>query len=149
MTFEEHLANHRNPDGTYDLDAAEEDRRYDIEASPEGLLEYAAKAAKQERAAWQKQETSKLRKQFQQAALSPELELETKVPLGDSVVVDYGDMDQVRIRTRKDLREEVHINEIRAYDAEITHWNQTLKLLDPSETIAEALNRVAPWDAAA
>lgn len=141
MNFEQHLANHRNPDGTYDLDAAEEDRRYEIETSPEGLLEYAAKLAKGERDAWQKQETSKLRKQFQQSALSPELELEAKVPLGDSVAVEYGDMNEVRIRTRKDLRTEVHINEIRAFETEITHWNQTLKLLDPGETIAEAMSR--------
>jgi hypothetical protein len=141
VNFEEHLANHRNPDGTYDLDAAEEDLRYEIETSPEGLLEFAAKVAKQARDAWQKQETSKLRKQFQHPALSPELELEAKVPLGDSVVVDYGDMNEVRIRTRKDLRTEVHINEIRAFETEITHWNQTLKLLDPDETIADAMSR--------
>lgn len=74
MNFEEHLVNHRNPDGTYDLDAAEEDRRYEIEASPEGI---------------------------------------------------------------------VFIDHTRAFDAEITHWNQTLKLLDPNETIADAMARGA------
>lgn len=143
MNFEEHLVNHRNPDGTYDLDAAEEDRRYEIEASPEGIVAYAAKVAKQERKAWHDKETAKLRKQFQQAALSPELELQAKVPLGDSVAVEYGDMNLDRIGLRKDLVTKVFIDHTRAFDAEITHWNQTLKLLDPNETIADAMARGA------
>lgn len=143
MTFEEHLENHRNPDGTYDLDGAEEDRRYEIETSSEEITKLAAKVAKQERKAWQDSETTKLRKQFLQSALSPDLELEIKVPLGDSTVVDYGDMNHVRIRLRKDLRTKVHLDEIRTFDAEITHWLRTEQLLDNGETIAEALVRGA------
>lgn len=141
MTFEEHLENHRNPDGSYDLDAAEEGRRHEIETTPGEIVKLAAKAAKQERKAWQDKETTRLRKQFLQSALSPELELDVKVPLGDSTAVPYGDMNHIRIRLRKDLTEKVFLDHARAYDAEVTHWNQTLKLLDPSETIAEALSR--------
>lgn len=55
--------------------------------------------------------------------------------------VSYGDMNQDRIGLRKDLVTKAFIDHSRAFDAEITHWNQTLKLLDPSETIAEAMSR--------
>ncbi|HCT81098.1 MAG TPA: hypothetical protein DGT23_31925 [Micromonosporaceae bacterium] len=143
MTFEEHLQNHRNPDGSYDLDAAEEDRRYEIETNSEEITKFAAKVAKQERAAWLATETANLRKQFMQPALSPELDLDVKVPLGDSTAVPYGEMNHIRIRLRRDMRDEVHRREFRAYDAEITHWKQTEQLLDNGETIAEALNRAA------
>lgn len=148
MTFEEHLENHRNPDGSYDLDAAEEDRRYEIETSSEEITKFAAKVAKQERKAWQDRETSKLRKQFMQPALAPELDLTVKVPLGDSAAVDYGDMNHDRIRLRRDLRTKVHLDELRAFDAEITHWLQTEQLLGSRETIADALARADSQQAA-
>jgi hypothetical protein len=141
VTFEEHLENHRNPDGTYDLDAAEEDRRYEIETSSEEITKLAAKVARQERKAWQDRETSRLRKQFMQPALSTELELEIKVPLGESIVVEYGEMNTDRIKLRKDLRTKSHLDEIRAYETEMTHWFQTEPLLGPGETIAAALGR--------
>jgi hypothetical protein len=141
VTFEEHLENHRNPDGTYDLDGAEEDRRFEIETSSEEITKLAAKVARQERKAWQDRETAKLRKQFMQPALSTELEMEIKVPLGESTVVEYGEMNIDRIKLRKDLRLKVHLDEIRAYEAEMTHWLQTEPLLGPGETIADAIGR--------
>lgn len=141
MTFEEHLQNHRNPDGTYDLDAAEEDRRYEIESTPGELTKLAAKVAKQEREAYLRQETAKLRKQFEQAALSSSLELDVMVPLGTGEVVPFGEMNDVRIRIRRDLRTEIHRREFRAYDAEMTHWDQTQALLNDGETVAEAIAR--------
>jgi len=141
VTFEEHLENHRNPDGTYDLDGAEEDRRYEIETTSEELTKLAAKAAKQERKAWQDRETSRGRKQYLQSALSPELEMDIKVPIGESTVVPYGDMNHDRIKLRKDLRTKSHLDEIRAFEAEMTHWFQTEPLLSPGETIAEAIGR--------
>ncbi|HEY3435958.1 MAG TPA: hypothetical protein VGK41_09925 [Solirubrobacterales bacterium] len=141
MNFEEHLDNHRRSDGTYDLDAAEEDRRHEVETNPREIVRLAAKIAKQERAAWQSQETANLRKQFEQPALSPRLELDVRVPLGDGTVVRLGDMNQDRITARKDMRIKSHLDEIRAYDAEMTHWLHTEPLLDPGETIEDAIRR--------
>lgn len=141
MTFEEHLQNHRRADGTYDLDAAEEDRRYEIESTPGEVVKLAAKAAKQEREAYVNQQTAKLRKQFEQPALSASLELDVMVPLGEGNVCPFGEMNHIRIRTRRDLRVEVHLREIRAFDAELTHWLHTEALLDDGETVAEAIAR--------
>lgn len=141
MTFEEHLENHRNADGTYDLDAAEEDRRYEIESTPGEMTKLAAKVAKQEREAYLRQETAKLRKQLEQPALSASLELDVMVPLGSGDVVHLGEMNHVRIRTRKDLRVQTHLREARAFDAEMTHWLHTEQLLNDGETIAEAIAR--------
>lgn len=138
---EEHLANHRNADGSYDLDAAEEDRRYELESDPAEVVKLAAKIAKQERIAWQAKETMNLRKQFAQPALSPELDLELKVPIGDSTVVEYGAMNHDRIRLRKDMRLKVHLDELRAFDIEMTHWLHTEPLLHDGETINDALQR--------
>lgn len=139
MTFEEHLESFRNADGTYDLAGAEQARAAELASDPGVMAKLAAKAAKHERSEWEKKETANLRKQFEQPALSPELELDVKVPLGDSIAVAYGDMNHVRIRLRKDLRTKVHINENRAFDAEITHWMHTETLLDAGQTIAEAM----------
>ena len=143
MTFEEHLKNHRGDDGEYDLRAAEDARATEIaeeiEADPKKIEALARKAAQKERASWESKATSTLRKQFVQPALSAELELDLKVPLGDSVAVEYGDMDAKRIRLRKDLRTEIHIAEIRAYETEWTHWTNTEKLLDDGQTIRETL----------
>jgi hypothetical protein len=131
VNFEEHLDNHRRTDGTYDLDAAEEDRRHEVETDPGEIVRLAAKIAKQERAAWQSQETATLRKQFEQPALSPQLELDVRVPLGDGTVVRLGDMNSDRITARKDMRIKSHLDEIRAYEAEMTHWLRTEPLLNP------------------
>lgn len=141
MTFEEHLENNRNADGSYDLDGAEEDRRHEIETNPEETTKLAAKLAKQEREAYLRQETTKLREQFKQPALSPSLELDVIVPLGNGMVVRFGDMNHIRIRSRKDMRTQTHINEIRAFDAEMTHWLHTESLLNDGETVAAAIAR--------
>lgn len=141
MTFEEHLQNHRNADGTYDLDAAEEDRRYELESEPDEMVKLAAKVARQERDAYVNRETAKLRKQFEQPALSASLELDVMVPLGDGTTCEFGDMNHIRIRTRKDLRVQVHLREARAFDAEMTHWLHTETLLNDGETVAEAIAR--------
>jgi hypothetical protein len=150
VTFEEHLDNHRDADGNYDLDAAEADRAAEIAATlaktPAEIAKAAAKAAKQERRTWESRETQNLRKQFMQPALSPDLELDLKVPLGDSTAVEYRDMNDVRIRIRKDLRTKSHLDENRAFDAEISHWMQTEKLLNAGETVEQAQKRM--WAAA-
>jgi len=141
VTFEEHLEHYRDADGNYDLAAAEEARAHELAESEEEIANLAIKAAKQERAAWERNETANLRKQFMQQALSPELELEVKVPLGDSIAVQYGEMNHVRIRLRKDLRTKTHLDENRAFDTEITHWMQTETLLSDGESIGEAIRR--------
>lgn len=143
MTFEEHLENHRNDDGSYDLDAAEAARAQEIRDSfdDEQIDKLAAKAAKKERSDWANKETEHFRKQVLQPALSAALELRTKVQLGDSIAVNYGDMDHKRIRLRRDLRTKIHRDEFRAYDAEMNHWDQTEPLLDDGETIADAMGR--------
>ena len=140
MTFEEHLGNHRNDDGTYDLAAAEQARAEELAGDPGVIAHLAAKAARQERRDWERNETANLRKQFSQPALSAELELNVKVPLGDSIAVEYGDMDHKRIRLRKDLRTKVHLDENRAFDAELTHWMRTEQLLSDGQTIREAMS---------
>lgn len=141
MTFAEHLEHHRQEDGSYDLNAAEEDLAKELAHSPETIDALAAKAAKQARAAWERQETEKLRKQFQQSALSPDLELEVMVPLGNSEAVPLGDMNKIRIRLRKDLRTTSHLRELRAFEAEMTHWMNTETLIGDDETIAQAIAR--------
>jgi hypothetical protein len=144
MTFAEHLQDHRDGDGNYDLDATEDARAKELAAelaSPEAIESLTRKAAKQERAGWESANNARSRKQYFQPALSPDLELEVLVLLGDSTAVAYGDMNRQRIQTRKDLRTKSHLDEIRAYDIEMTHWMQTEVLLDDGETIHEAIDR--------
>lgn len=143
MNFDDHVRNNRRADGGYDMDAAEEDRRFELESNPDELLKLAAKAAHQERVAWTKAETASLRKQFAQPALSPELELNVMVPIGDGTVVRFGDMTRDRILLRRDMRRKVHEDEKRAFDAEMTHWLNTEELLRGGESIGEALARGA------
>ena len=146
MTFEEHLVNHRSADGSYDLDAAEQDRAAELAGSQTDILRLAAKAAKQERAAWSRDNTDRLRKQFMQDALCSELEMTVMVPLGDSVAVEYGQMNGARIQLRKDLRTKIHLDENRAFDTEMRHWLETQALLEPGETVAVAQSRLQPSD---
>lgn len=141
MNFEEHLTNHRNTDGTYDLDAAEEDRRHEIETTPQELVKLARKAAKQERTSWLSAETASLRRQFQQPALSPSLELDVMVPLGNGSVVRLGEMNHDRIVLRRDMRRRVHEDAAAAYAVEITHWEKTEQLLQRGETVEGAILR--------
>jgi hypothetical protein len=141
MNFDEHLENHRRPDGSFDLDAAEEDFRFALEDSPQELLKFAARAARQERVSWVNRQTTNLRKQFAQPALSSALELDVMVPIGDGTVVRFGDMTRDRIVLRKDMRRRVHEDEQRAFDAEMKHWLHTEELLKGGESIGEAMAR--------
>lgn len=140
-SFDEHVMNHRRPDGSYDLDAAEEDFRFALESDPGALLKYAARTARQERRSWTDKETSNLRKQLAQPALSPALELDAMVPLGDGTAVRFGDMDLVRIAARKDMRRRSHVDEVRAYTAEMAFWVKAEALLEGDETIEDAIRR--------
>lgn len=147
MTFEEHLENHRSADGSYDLVSAEADRAAELLAelgeSPEQLNRIAQKAAASERKAWETRNSNHLGKQFSQPALSAALELDAMVQIGGSTVVRLGEMNHVRIRSRKDLRTKVHLDESRTYVAEMDFWDQTERLLEDGETVAEAMDRSA------
>lgn len=140
-SFDEHVLNHRRPDGSYDLDAAEEDFRHALEGDPGELLRYAARTARQERRTWTDKETSTLRKQFAQPALSPALELDSMVPLGDGTAVRFGDMNRARIAARKEMRLRVHLDELRTFEAEMSFWRRAEVLLEGDETIEDAIRR--------
>lgn len=143
MTFEEHLENHRREDGSYDIAAAEAARADEIRESytDNDLDRLAEKAARDERRAWERTTRGNLHKQMLQPALSPELELDAKVQIGESTARRYGDMDELRIRMRMDLRTKVHMDENEAFNAEQRHWLDTLNLLDEGETISQAMGR--------
>lgn len=141
MSFADHLWNHPNADGGFDLDAAEEDFRFELENSPAELLKYAARAARSERKTWTDQQTANLRKQFLQPALSPALELDAMVPLGDGTVVRLGDMNLERILMRRDMRRRAHEDETRAFVAEVAFWERVEQLLRRGETVEDALAR--------
>ena len=141
MNFDDHVFAHQRTDGSFDLDAAEEDFRHELESSPSELLKYAARAARQERRSWTDRETSHLRKQMVQPALSPELELDAMVPLGDGTVVRLGDMNHERIAMRRDMRRRAHEDESRAYVAEVAFWERVELLLQSGETVEGALAR--------
>lgn len=143
MSFAEHLWNHPNVGGGFDLDAAEEDFRFELENSPAELLKYAARAARSERKAWTDQQTANLRRQFLQPALSPSLELDAMVPLGDGTVVRLGDMNRERILMRRDMRRRAHDDETRAFVAEVAFWERIEQLLGRGETVERALARGA------
>lgn len=141
MNFAEHLGNHRNADGSYDLDAAEEDRRFEMETNGQEIARLTSKAAKQERVSWMSQETANLRKQFAQPALSPMLEVDVMVPLGNGTVVRLGEMNLIRVSMRRDMRRRAHDDERRAYAAEVAFWERVEQLLGLGETVEEALRR--------
>lgn len=141
MNFADHVWNHRKADGSYDLDAAEQDRAQDITGAPQEVAKLAKKAAKQERSTWMNQETANLRRQFAQPALAPSLELDVLVPLGNGTAVRLGEMDHPRIAMRRDMRRRAHEDEWRAYRAEVTHWEKTEQLLQAGETVEGAMER--------
>jgi hypothetical protein len=141
VNFAEHLDNHRNADGSYDLDAAEEDRRFEMETSSQEIARLTVKAAKQERNSWMNQETAMLRKQFAQPALSPMLEPDVMVPLGNGTVVRLGDMNHSRIAMRRSMRSRAHDDERRAFAAEVAFWERIEQLLQSGETVEGAILR--------
>lgn len=140
-TFDEYVMNHRRPDGSYDLDAAEEAFRLALRNDPGALMRYADRAARSERKTWTDKETSALRKQFAQPALSPALELDAMVPLGDGTAVRFGDMNRARIAARKDMRLRVHLDELRTFETEMSFWGRAEALLENDETIEDAVRR--------
>lgn len=144
MNFADHLWNHPNTDGSFDLDAAEQDRAMEITATPQEVAKLAAKVAKQERTAWMNQETAALRKQFAQPALTPELEPDVLVPLGNGTVVRLGEMNHSRIAMRRDMRRRAHADEQRAFAAEVAFWERIEQLLHSGETVELALKRAGP-----
>lgn len=143
MNFDDHVFNHENADGSFDLDAAEEDFRHELESNPSEFIKYVARTARQERRSWTDRETANLRKQLAQPALSPSLELDAMVPLGDGTVVRLGDMNRERIVMRRDMRRRAHDDETRAYVAEVAFWERAEQLLQDGETIEGALARGA------
>lgn len=143
MNFDDHVFNHQRPDGRFDLDAAEEDFRHELESSPREFVKYVARVARSERKSWTDRETANLRKQFLQRALSPSLELDAIVPLGDGTVVRLGDMNHERIEMRRDMRRRAHDDETRAYAAEVAFWERVEQLLVSGETIESAVSRGA------
>lgn len=140
-SFDEHVMSHRRPDGSYDLDAAEESFRRALERDPAALQQYAARAARADRRAWTDKETSALRKQFAQPALSPALELDAMVPLGDGTAVRFGDMNRPRIAARKEMRLRVHLDELRTFETEMSFWRRVEVLVEDDETIEDAIRR--------
>lgn len=140
MNFDEHLARHRNADGSYDLAAAEQARYQELSADPEVLDELARKAASAERRAWESSNREHLAAQFKagQGVLPFEsLDLDAMVPLGGSVVVRLGDMNHDRIRLRKDLRTRKHIEENEAYRREMEFWFHVEGELPPDGTVGD------------
>jgi len=135
MSFEDHLESTKNGDGSYDLAAAQAARVEEILGNDEEREALARKSAQQERARWESNETKLLRKQFVQQPLSPDLDMDVKVPLGDDTAVRLGEMNRERIRIRKDLRTQHHLHEIRAFDTEMTFWQSTESVLGPDDTI--------------
>lgn len=144
MNFVDHVLNHPNSDGSFDLDAAEQDRALEITATPDEVAKLAAKVAKQERSTWMNQETAALRKQFAQPALSPELEPDVMVPLGNGTVVRLGEMNHSRIAIRRAMRRRAHDDERRAFSAEVAFWERIEQLLQRGETVEHAIARSQP-----
>ena len=144
MTFEEHLANHHNADGSFNTAAAEADLATELAANPDALEDLARKAAASERRRWEASNTQHLRKQWEGRQGTLDIDLEAMVPLGDSIVMPLGRMDLARIGIRKDNRTKTHLDENDAYAREMEFWLhwQTL-LMDPSDTIADASTRAA------
>lgn len=148
MTFEEHLEATRDDRGVLHLDIAEIARADEIAselaANASVRVQVAKKAAAAERNVFLKHEKQGLTKVMTMTPLSLELMevLDTKVPLGESRVVDYGDLNDVRIRERKDVVEK-NIREVaRAYVRAMDHLDESQRGLEPAETIREALTRL-------
>lgn len=144
--FLDHL-NATRTGGEYDLDRATKSLATEIEANlltnPSARAEVARLAAQRKRNKWSRQSSASLRKQFEQGQMSFDLgaaDLSVKVPLGDNVVVDLGEMNEQRIRRRRELRLSTHRDEMRAFEAEMAWWDQVLGHLKPNATLKESLS---------
>ena len=107
----------------------------ELAADPSVAGMLAARAANADRKAWESRNREELKKQFRQPALSDDLELDVLVPLGKSDFVRLGDMDEIRIRRRMDLRTRKHVDENDAFGREMEFWYGTLENLPPGGTI--------------
>ena len=140
MNFEEHLDRHRNPDGTYDLAAAEADLCADLRSTPDALDELARKAAKHERRAWESSNRDRLHEVFKGTqgvlALDPD-QLQVKVPLGGNIAVSLADMDRARVQLRKDLQTKRHLEHNEAWDREMRFWFGVEAVLDPGQIVRD------------
>lgn len=135
-TFADHVERTRRTDGEYDAAAAEQSRAAELAQSPDAIESLAHKAAAAERAKWERENGEHLRKQYSQLTLEG-LDLDALVPLGNSTFVEMRDMDEPRIRTRVDLRTDVHIRELDAFAREVEFWRRMQSLLPPGGTIGD------------
>jgi hypothetical protein len=139
MSFAEHAFDFPNDDGTYDLAAAEAAHAAELAKDAEALQRLAERAAHADRKAWETTNGSGLAKLLSQPALSPELDLEQPVPLGENAIIRYGDMDRPVIQRRKDFRTDRHMKENESFNTEMQHWKQTLDLLSPDAVIKDEI----------
>lgn len=138
MTFEEHLANHRNADGSFDTAAAEADLAAEYAGDPQAVSDLAKKAASADRRRWESSNRGHLRKQWT-ARQGTLLDLDAMVPLGDNTVVTLGSMNQDRIQIRKDLVTKSHIDHLSAFTSEMEFWMHWRDLMDPTDTLSDIM----------
>lgn len=138
MSFRDHL--HRDDDGTYNFGAAERARAAELAESPGDIASLAAKAAAAERRRFEAGERDRRNKQIAgQMALSPDLDLDVLIPLGDNVAVQLGDMNAERIRVRMDLEADNHAKHAESFASHRSFWRDTLKALTAGQTIRDAV----------
>ena len=136
MTFEEHLARHRQSDGSFDVAAAEADLAAEYASDGDELEQLAKRAAATERRRWESSNRNHLRKQWTEAQGS--LDLEAMVPIGDSIVVPLGSMNTDRIAVRIEMVTKSHLDHLNAFMSEMEFWRHWRDLLGPNETISDA-----------
>jgi hypothetical protein len=136
MTFEEHLAHHRQADGSFDVAAAEADLAEEYANDGDELERLAKRAAASERRRWETSNRNHLRKQWSEAQGS--LDLEAMVPIGDSIVVPLGAMNGDRIAVRIEMVTKSHLDHLNAFTSEMEFWRHWRSLLGPDETIGDA-----------
>jgi hypothetical protein len=140
MTFDDHVRQHITGDGSYDIAAAEAARVAELLATPDAIEELARKVASDERSKWETRARDHLRSQFKAGFVQDSLfalDLDALVPLGDSVAVELGDMNEERIRIRKDIRTRVHLREGDAYAREMEFWFAVEAIIPPGGTVRD------------
>lgn len=144
--FFDHVRSTLDSDGNEDLQAAEVGLAADLEMTPGIVSQLCKQAAHNARAAWERSESSKrikVLRGMQQTLDFDDIDLDVRIPLGDSIVVALGNMTDERIRLRMDLRTKAHLEESRAYDDEMSAWMYARGLLLPGETIEECRDRLS------
>lgn len=135
-SFDEHVQRTKNEAGEHNLDLAEKSRYEELLADEDALDEVIRKAVQSERSRWQTSEREHLNDQFKAGQLTLGTDFDAMVPLGESRFVRLGDMNQIRIQQRKDLRTKKHIDENRAFDNEMSFWLGVEALLEPGGTVS-------------